>query len=151
MKKIIFITAIASLFLTGCFSGENKITCTIEEDAMGVSMKGKVVAKYTDDKITTIKMTVRSDLSYMKDLYKNKEEYEAAIKEMEDEYKEEIKKGFKISTDVKNDVMTVVIEINLKAASDEDIEEGLGIAIKDLTPEELIEKLEEQQFSCSKK
>ena len=139
MKKILSVGALAlcALFVIGC-GGSKKLTCTMSQDMMGISMTLDTVVEFKSDKATKIEMITVMEAE--------DEETAKALKESYDsDAEEEMPKGVTLSTNVKGKKFTATMKYDLTKLSAEDKEDAgfTGEKYDDLKKE-----IEASGFKC---
>ena len=137
MKKFkLLLLAIVGVFvLTGC--GGKTLTCTMSESESGMEMKGKIVAKFKDDKATNDE--VKKSWSMMSSLLKS-------------QYSDKKADGVKVTSKVddKKYTFNFSVEIDIKKASKDALKE-YGIDSLDAEKsgyDDAKKSLEESGFKC---
>lgn len=141
MKKLLLSLGLV-LVLTGC--GGKKLTCTAEEEEMGMKMVGKATITFKGDKVAKVKetadVTVTDEMKSLIDTLKSS---------LEESYNKYNDYGVKAKVTVKDATISTSIEYNVNKISDENLEK-----LKDSdiyysgTYDEVKKALEDEGFTC---
>lgn len=121
MKKgILVISSLVALVgLTGC---GKKLTCTMENNSLGLEMKQKVEVKFKGDTVDTMKVSM--DITVPDEYKDRKQELIDMFKEEDDSIKvTETKNGIRIEADNDSDIFAEM-DINGKEASYDDVKKA---------------------------
>lgn len=138
MKKYLFgLSLCAALLLTGC--GGKTLKCTRTEEESGMKMSEEIVAKFKEDKISSIvlnaEIEVPDDMKELMDAFKSS---------LEEEFKGDNYKDAKVKIETKDNRIIAKVEMDATKLTKEQLED---INLKD-TFEEAKKSLEEQGYSC---
>lgn len=121
MKKGILVLSslVALVGLTGC---GKKLTCTMENNSLGLEMKQKVEVKFKGDTVDTMKVSM--DITVPDEYKDKKQELIDMFKEEDDSIKvTETKNGIRIEADNDSDIFAEM-DINGKEASYDDVKKA---------------------------
>ena len=143
MKKYlsVLLAVVLTLMLTGC--GGKKLTCTKEEEEMGMKMQEKAIVSYSDDKISKYTMEATIELT------EEMEEYADQMLELlteEMNMYEEIK-GVEVNTEKKGNKIIATVVFDVDKMDEEDLDEIDDFDVNE-TIEEVKAELEDQGFTC---
>ena len=146
--KLFGIITIMVLFLTGCGNDNKTLSCTLSEDQDGVTMGQTMEIDFENDKMSYVTMSI--DTKATDSLYE--ENWDLFSNMMASQFEEVEKDGFKITTtnDSDNKTFSVIIEVDPKKASTDDLDEYSleDIVGDDSTYDELKNDLEEEGYTC---
>ena len=144
--KLLLLAIVGVFVLTGC--GGKTLTCTMSESESGMEMKGKIVAKFKDDKVTNLKMTM--DAKATNDEVKKSWSMMSSL--LKSQYSDKKADGVKVTSKVddKKYTFSFSVEIDTKKASKDALKE-YGIDSLDAEKsgyDDAKKSLEKSGFKC---
>ena len=151
MKKLkllsLVLIFVLCFLLTGC-GNEKVLSCSKTEEDSGLIMTQKVDMTFKDDKLTNVKMTINTEAS--DDDIKDNWSYFVSV--LDGQFQETNTNGIKLTKNNNEDdyTYTVVLDADLKAASEEDLAnyDLDSLVDSDETYDSLKEQAEEDGFTC---
>ena len=151
MKKLkllsLVLIFVLCFLLTGC-GNEKVLSCSKTEEDSGISMEQTIDVTFQDDKITNVKMTINTEAS--DDDIKDNWSYFVSV--LDGQFQETNTNGIKLTKNNNEDdyTYTVVLDADLKAASEEDLAnyDLDSLVDSDETYDSLKEQAEEDGFTC---
>ena len=151
MKKLkllsLVLIFVLCFLLTGC-GNEKVLSCSQTEEDSGLIMTQKVDMTFKDDKLTNVKMTINTEAS--DDDIKDNWSYFVSV--LDGQFQETNTNGIKLTKNNNEDdyTYTVVLDADLKAASEEDLVnyDLDSLVDSDETYDSLKEQAEEDGFTC---